>query len=183
MSSTNKDEDRVGFYVRELDAGCYSVRLDLVNLVNEHKLVKRFHQWMLTRSSDDKVYLYLENGATNNLWLTGGWMVRNVADLIKAIQLSPAYENTVMLITQMLTGAASYLILATPRTKWGPLGFVSFDGWMSGKETSDYDQNLRSDIAWIKDLFRKGVKLGLYNDDAVKDHEAGRSVYLGLNKK
>lgn len=177
-----KNDEPVGFYVKELDAGCYSVRLNLAYLVYIPQLVRTFQSWMSTRSDKDKLFIYLENGATDSIWSEGSPLLRNVADLVTSIQLSPAYENTTLVVSQMLCGAASYLILSTPRVKWGPLGFVSFDGWLSGKNVEDYDQGQRSDVKWVRDLFRKGVDLKLFTEQDVKDHEDGVGVTLGTGK-
>lgn len=180
MSDNPNNAELKGFFVRKLDAGVYSVRLDLVYLVEVPQLVRTFQYWLSTRASTDKIYMYLENGATGNLWSSGPSGIRNVANLVKSIQLSPAYDNLTLIVSQMITGAGAYLILSTPKVKWGPLGCVLFEGWLSGKSIEDYDQSSRSDIVWIKGLFRKGVKYKLFNEKDVKDHEDGRAVVLTM---
>lgn len=176
------DTTKVGFYVRELDAGAYSVRLDLVSLLTDPAIIRHFHHWCITRHPSDKIWIYLEHGATPNIWASNGSMVTNVANVVKAVQLCPAYENLKIIVSQMVTGAGAYLVLSTPQVVWGPLGFVSFDGWLSGKSVEEYDQAFRSDIKWIKAYFRRGVKLGLFTEEQVKDYEDGRMIALGLNK-
>lgn len=178
----NTSDKQNGFYVNQVDAGCYSVRLNIVGLLSHIDLVREFHRWMLTRSPEDRVYIYLENGACNNLWLTqGGFPLRNLIDIITAIKLTPAYDNLVLIVDQMLTGAASYLVLSTPKVKWGVLGCASFDAWMCDKSIEEYSLGERPYIKWIRDLFREGVKLNLYTEQEVEDHEKGRIVTLGLN--
>lgn len=181
MAEASK-ESQSGFFIHQLDVGFYSVRLSLFTLVQSPGMVRHLHHWLITRSPEDRILLYLEDGATPSVFGTGGWTLVQVANIFKAIQLCPAYDNLMMIISQMLTGVASYLILATKKTKWSPLGFVSFDGWMSDKAITEYDVGVRSDILWVKNVFRKGVSMGLFSEEQVKDHEDGRMVIVRCTK-
>lgn len=177
------EQKKIGFYIKELNVGEYSVRCDLVDLLLNGSIIRHFHHWLLTRNRNDKIYLYLENGATPNIWSGGMKLIVNLSNVIKAIQLSPSYENINIIVPQMVTGVGSYLVLTTPRIFWGPLGCVCFDGWLSGKDISEYDQAMRADIEWVKSYFKKGVGLKLFTENEVRDFEEGRMVTVGLDRK